>query len=939
MLKCLQLLTIALVVCATLGCKKNHAPDNNPLTDSVKRRPTLPIAVPEGTALLLRMNPADFDRGVEAITTVDGKSLLRLPPDKKLSQVLLTVLLSHNQMRSVSAMSDPAQVMFDGLDMERSIFAALSVAGNEPFINSLEMRAPGDISQDIYRGMFVRLYLPAKQPAKLQGWFEENCEALAIACKYNFKATPGKDHLLLDYRLGDVPELFEYLERDPRLPTPPNDDDFITESTASLEAFAYGSPALGVHVRSERIADIGALLGMKEALDAIQSATPETKAMLYYRGQELAGGMYTLLSPGSREFADSTTLVRFEGLAMGIDAIFGYTELGQKIAKKKTAVHQSAGVGGGSMITLDLDPQWSTAGEAAIVPDWLAGSNKQGREVATDLMRNSGIWAYLLTLHNYPYALFKGIGGLAPSISGEVDHVHGAFDVVPATGGPAPFTIEGGLVVTLAPSADPKKTMTFFGYLFNSVWRLPTSKIEIANSKESPAVHLTFGNATFTDPHTLPQGSTASVDLARISEVFGGLGAPPDMTGLLRALEQATYNSKRTPNVLHHSVRFGTGKLEPITLSEHPMPRAVTSKRYACLAPLRDISREAQRSISRGTPHETSPVLALIQKLKEAEATCPEEAAMLRMVRGRWLRWLGEQHVKLLDWPRALAAFDASCKLGEVTGCRWQEVASSYAKDLVPTRVQARAREDFFYRELSGTILTPTAFYRPSVITLTGLSPFEKIASADIDWANEEGQRELGEFADISRTSMMVVHPATPAHHVARLANLIKSPGAKRARREQELLRTGSRFHMLLFDASGQPLAIEVVPSSDTDLRLEIAISAEGIDLLSGGKRVQPLDGCTKITVCPEDNLAALLETMNSTTGTEQAEAARKVVEAMRAPVIEELINPDKLPDTIRITVDERIPFAVFAEVIAQIQAQAPKPIAFEIHSKWVDGL
>ena len=55
--------------------------------------------------------------------------------------------------------------------------------------------------------------------------------------------------------------------------------------------------------------------------------------------------------------------------------------------------------------------------------------------------------------------------------------------------------------------------------------------------------------------------------------------------------------------------------------------------------------------------------------------------------------------------------------------------------------------------------------------------------------------------------------------------------------------------------------------------------------------------------------------------------------------MIDEVLNPEKTPTTILISVDETVPFVVLAELAAIIQSKTQHEVRFELGSEWVDKL
>lgn len=55
--------------------------------------------------------------------------------------------------------------------------------------------------------------------------------------------------------------------------------------------------------------------------------------------------------------------------------------------------------------------------------------------------------------------------------------------------------------------------------------------------------------------------------------------------------------------------------------------------------------------------------------------------------------------------------------------------------------------------------------------------------------------------------------------------------------------------------------------------------------------------------------------------------------------MVDEVLNPEKTPATILISVDETIPFIALAELAARIQARTSHTVTFELGSAWVEGM
>jgi hypothetical protein len=938
-------LLILVIVVASFGCKskkKDQQPAEPPYI-----APAIPFDVPEGTAALFRIQPKAFDQSVNFLTTSGGKSLIDLPENKPPHSLLLGSLLSVNGSANVPNLVISKDALFPGLDTERSAMLAISVAGNEEMLRHLELNSPSDLPKDIPSGFFMRLYLPSKTPDQLAGWVESKCDELKFACDQDFHVNAGETHVLVDYRVRNMKASLvakdpDETKREMKTPTPAPDTTFIDQGTTALQAFTANETAFGLYLRSERLADLGALTGITEAFEALDKATPENRVLLYQRGRELAGLVYQMLSSTAREVNDSALLVRDGESSLQFDAVLGYTEHGQTISKSIEKRGELSTVSGGSMITMDLNPQWSSASDRARVPEWLEISNNDERDHAVEMMRVGGIWSYLIAGHNYPYGFAKGSENLAPSTDMKIDSIRAALDIVPSTEGSAPnkLGLRGGIVFGLGPNTDPQKAETFLSYTFKAMYNFP-AVVESSGDKGNAEVRVLFGDAKVGEPAPIGPNGLGQIDLSQLADMLGGMGAPPELTGVLNTLERVRYRNARTGNASHHQMRIGKGDFSNLIIAKIPVTRAPAARRPECLTELIKASYATRGSTTRGDFLEWEIMSEMIEKLEVAEEqTCTEAAEDIRAMRARWTQWMAIYRLRNFELSVAASMLNDACRLGATTSCELVEELPALTNAITPTQISTslEPRGNGGFRD-AAVIFSSNGFSRLRGVGVHLIEPNENFSLEGFDWQEPEAQKRLAGFLSLSGQPRVLVHPLVEAKYVALLANFTSVPGGKRLARELTLLRRELVLRAVVRDASKRSVTIPFHPMGEKEAELHIKLGADGMSLISNGKMVPPIKGCKKVTICPEDNLAKLLIAASSATDETRDEALSKVIDALQMQMIDEVLNPEKTPTTILISVDETVPFVVLAELAAIIQSKTQHEVRFELGSEWVDKL
>lgn len=942
-MKNMLLLVSLLFAFCTVGCKTSSRPDGKP-AEAPYVAPTLPFEVPTGTAALIKLRPDAFDKSVEFLTTSEGKSLLDLPESMTSHGLFLGTLLSYDGSANLMHLVSSSGAMFPGLDPERAALLAVSVAGNEEMLKHLELNSPADLSSDIPRGLFLRLYLPAKDPAQLATWVKSQCDALRFACDQDFHLSAGSDHVLIDYRVGNMMEVVmaSRLEKGQTLPESPRpmpDTTFIEQSTAALHVFTNNDAAFGIYLRAEALADLGALFGMTEAFRALQYATPETRSMLYHTGYELAGMTYTMLSPQTREVSDSTLLARSSEGAVQLDAVFGYTDRGRAISESIGEREKLSTVSGGSMLTMDLNPQWSSARERAVVPPWLDISNDEQRARAVEILRTGGIWSYLIPAHNYPYGFARGSENLASGIDMKIDSIRAAFDIVPSTQGPLPLSLQGGFIIGLSPDSDPQEAKTFLGYIFNAQLNLHAT-LEVSEDKSHPEVRVLFGEGMASAPEAIGPDGLAQLDLERISRTFAELGAPPEFVGLLTSLQRIRYRNARTNTASHHQMRVGGKDFAKLSIAARPAPRLAAARHPDCLLPLIEASQQARAFTTRGVRMEWEMYSSLLEALEQAEQSCEEASSDLMAMRGRWEQWLGVQKLRNFEVEEARASLSRACNLGAKTSCDLARKLPEIASWVHLTKVSVAITEDEQRSDSKpGLILSPAGFSRLGGIGMSGMEEPQMLAMEGFDWGEIEDQERVAQFISFSSKERILIQPLVEARHAAILANFTRAPGAQRVKRELELLRVEPLLEVMVRDRTDQARTLSFQPARGDAHELHIKLGKSGMTWVSKGKVVPAIEGCKKVTICPEGDLETLIERARGAEGAARDKASSDVVDALQMQMVDEVLNPEKTPATILISVDETIPFIALAELAARIQARTSHTVTFELGSAWVEGM
>jgi hypothetical protein len=331
----------------------------------------------------------------------------------------------------------------------------------------------------------------------------------------------------------------------------------------------------------------------------------------------------------------------------------------------------------------------------------------------------------------------------------------------------------------------------------------------------------------------------------------------------------------------------------------------------------------------------------MIEKLEVAEEqTCTEAAEDIRAMRARWTQWMAIYRLRNFELSVAASMLNDACRLGATTSCELVEELPALTNAITPTQISTslEPRGNGGFRD-AAVIFSSNGFSRLRGVGVHLIEPNENFSLEGFDWQEPEAQKRLAGFLSLSGQPRVLVHPLVEAKYVALLANFTSVPGGKRLARELTLLRRELVLRAVVRDASKRSVTIPFHPMGEKEAELHIKLGADGMSLISNGKMVPPIKGCKKVTICPEDNLAKLLIAASSATDETRDEALSKVIDALQMQMIDEVLNPEKTPTTILISVDETVPFVVLAELAAIIQSKTQHEVRFELGSEWVDKL
>jgi hypothetical protein len=912
------------LLCATLlGCSSPKTSSNDSTAESTLQPVVLPFDIPEQTILLVRVEPEAFDTELRRLDSLVDASVLSAFGDRSPAEVGIALMMSQD-LGGANDILTAEPFRFEGLDHTRSSMLALSFAGNDDWMWRSQHRVPQNMYADLQRGLFARLYLPATAPDTLQKSIRENCESLRLACRNNFSIRTHDDHIVVDYRLGDIDGLLRYIERDPTLPGPSADPHFASNGSPALRAFVETDAAFGWYLKSEYLPAFAEFIGAVETLEALEVATPWNRSRLFDRGLALAGAAFKLSAPESREVQDSAVIVR-GGEAIQADLILGYTPHGSEIGQQSGEPRKVSGIAmDDPAIAFELAYAMRRSADAAKIPDYFYATTQDQQRDRAEFLRTSGPWPGFVGMHNYSSAYLAGQEMLGQqSTLPKSEAVRGALDVIPSDSGPFPLELRGVVVIAMQKGANLAGTVRQLQQTFGAF--APSVAIAEAGSEDTPEIHIVFGGAD-TKPVELVEGDQMAANLSRVAATLEPIGVPPLLTQALRGLHTLELVGTRTESTYQLSARLGSGDVDPIPVANVAPTAEPKLDIPRCAAPTVRLSETALFDLERSG---LITAKHMVEVLEAAETSCQDGAQTLRRMRSAWLQRLGVELAADAQFGRAQAAWSEACTLGAPESCSLVEDHNEQFANYVLTQTPREVQHPVEGAS-PPVMVSNSALVRLELLDLRGLVLREELKHDDVDWRTAEGVERLSRFLRPEGEPRLAVAPDYRGAKLAALANITRLPGGEHAARRLDSFRQPAGLTVVVKGPKDTG-EIHLAPWSGAMNALHIEVGRDGLTVYRIGNRLSPLDGCRTVTICPAENLPSLIAKLDQAPLASQAEVGLEVAKAMNTSRLTEVLRDESNLSSVSIRVGTNVPFAVVAGVVAAVQPHVGENMRYEI--------
>jgi hypothetical protein len=865
-----------LVVC---GCKSGQGKaDKDPAEQRVEPAVELPFQVPADTVALLRADLRQVERayghGDElarlAAEAQRAGSSNQIPHVNAPAKLSLAFLMAYpREFRG--SFDDPENLpntFFDGLAEQGTVYAAVSVAGNEPLLRAMENQVPMSGAQTIPRGLFVRMWLPADDPEALSAWLKSSCEQRRMLCGAEYRAESRQDGVLFEFRRGDVERLFERAGLSAELPEVEDDPSFLEDPTPALRAFSETESVFGWYVKSERLPMLGAYVGMTEAFQALQTATPENRIPLYARGMQLAGQTFALLSPESREVSDSAFFVRTsEQFGFYADVVASLTELGATVSDAGDSDTDATTIETGGMFEAEFAYDVSAAKASAVTPWWMRMGGERDNRRVMEQLRIGGIWTYLIGGHNYPAGFSRGLSSLAIAAGGEsalvttqMEYLEAARVSLTAVENKAsPFGVEprGGLVAVFDGRADLE------GYVERGRAQLSGApfpvELELVERDGLKEVRILVGSdIRLGEPESIPAVLQATLDMAAVGQKATQFGANSgqiarmaEQTGaVLDKVQTMRMTTTRNDAAVHARMTMGAAEPRAFELSGNARPVPQPTADSTCLSDVRQQSADAMRAREKASPGMRAEMYREVaQELAASKDDCSEYADEIDWMRAQWLRSAGMIEANGLRFDRASKDFEQACELDDEDAC--------------PMLGRARAPDHGVeFAQLDAPVSTWVPF--GSIYTVVradqverwtfdwpmGLPRKNTTDISSLDWnRSRDRERVAGLLGNDTNVGFpMLVDRAADAYVVALMADEAGAvqAGVRRFRRSNN--RQVGLLVPVRVDGRSELGLLKLFPVTDGDAApMKLRLEKDGLSIVAPGREDLPVDEVSDI--------------------------------------------------------------------------------------------
>ena len=836
---------------SALGCK-NKKPDPGPeqlvtvtAPIDVMLEQTFPLAIPQGSAALLRVNLASAQQGYLDMAKLMGA---QDTPEAKVESPasLLTLVLLAQAGRGQGFMSryqEPG--LLPGLDTSGTVFGVMAVHDPQDVIQAYRTSAPVLEQEVKLAGVSWSFSLPATDAAQL-------ASALKDARRQQLFLAPSVARVQRVEVEGERVELTLLALNSPAdtlaKPNKSRQQSQPFQDTVALRAFLGNDAAFGVYARAEELVDLALIYSAREVMLALENATPETRQQLWRHANQLIAESAMLDDAQSYEFVDVALLARQQaGTGFRVEALRSETPLGKKIAAASLATAKLPDVSTPTaLLTLALRYDFNAARSQARMSRQLEHLLQQdgGDSLYTQALMNAGYLSYI-SLISMPTALI----GRALRTLPDKPLLMGANVVLSLVA----ERLHMGAAIALPAGTIPEDALP-------QVWMSMSGGLVVGEpSQERHGSHDLFKvsapTMSFSSPMPPAQGAPAlslSLSLQQLAMFMEG---KHPMAGLLKTLAAKIpalkLTAHRKPGYAHTTLSTSGESLAPLALLTPPPQTAQPVGQPDCLLEGVRISQRALDFWGRGAPDvfgegEEVPFLDdALSSLELVAPRCEASAAQLEQLRARWLFVRARILMRRLK-TRGLQDMVASCELGFARACgaggEWEELMSA-TFGRVPARMESAGEPRYLWRLERGELVQLSLPGDDGASDTLALTPQ---AMAELTERSRLVQIALGEH--------MVIAAERQLRWLAPLLHALTVPMPRRAR-EKELLRQDNPAPALTIPVhSGERvigLTLHPTPRSG-DRVITMTLGAGGLTVSVSGKALAPIKGCPKrgATLC-----------------------------------------------------------------------------------------
>ncbi len=693
----------ALALLFLSACSTPNTKDDEKKPTDQPSHPTYSLPVPEQTMLLVRVDPKRSVAMLESTEAVAEAGRMGAPPKVAQPGRLAVSALLEGRVDVRRALSNAGKVdasFLPTLADDRAMVMAVSARGNEALLETMNYATPAPPSV-LPWGLSVRAFLPAADPAQLQGQIEAHCEAAKRACPTLVRTAHTESHAVIDVHFDPLRSARQKYAPDsiPEVDWAASDAGFWKRDTPALRAFVEDKAAVSIYWRSDDLPQLAAYAGASETLSAIEMATPENRMLMLARGYALAGMSYLFRSPEARENDDIT--LSFDADETGgfvAEAYQTYTKRGAEVAEAATTSVRLPAINlDNAVIEFESSHDIAAAMSAAKAPLWMPTSGGQGgRNSFVTLMRNSGSWGYTIPMASYPVSFQKGLLNSGVGVPNrlmtqlkDVLAVRAKLDLVSSSRSKLGFAPRGAISVALPRDSS---TPAMFGMAVQSLQSQYgfQATVDTQTTAEHKIVTAVFGKADGVLGEMAPVSSTVSahvaldrlaarLELESLKKVGGQ--APPEIIAALKHLKAVQIERPSAKFGAATRLHVGAGRVDTLVVPAVDMtltrPMASESE---CLRRGIGVSREGLDAMDMGAPSKRLDfALEIASQLEEIEKTCESDKETLEWMRAAWSANAAELYVERLRYNKASELMTAACEAGYEHACERQEAIEAFA--------------------------------------------------------------------------------------------------------------------------------------------------------------------------------------------------------------------------------------------------------------------